>query len=288
MQFVSRRKLAGNCALTAFAVLQNANRTVAQNSRRPVQAAGAALIDHPRGQFSFLPGIPAYSSGVVARKGYEIVHATFSRLPSVHAGFKAIEDHLSGLKLPKTALCAVELRIPQALTLEDFSKFNNSYVEVLKSWGIVLENGLNPVARTNVAPVAFPPSEPSFHAFSYSIPSTIPQKTFIVAGGGEIGDLGKYPGDIVGRGDTSPAGIARKVRYVMALMEGRLRGMHADWPEVTAIDVYTAHDLGGAIVTELLKASGHNAFIWNYSRPPIKELDFEMDLRGVRHEIVLG
>ena len=276
MQSVSRRKAVG---ALAGAALRNPRRAMAQSS-------GAA--DHPGGQYRFLPAIPAYSSGVVARDGYEIVHATLSRAPSVKAGFQAIQEHLASLKLLKTALCAVELRLPRALSLEDFGAFNNGYIQVLKNWGIVLADGVNPVARTNVAPVASPPSEPAFHAFSYAMPSKIARKTFVVAGGGEIADLSKYPGAIVRHGDTSAPAIAEKTRYVMGLMEDRLRGLGVNWPEVTAIDVYTAHDLHPELLEEMLKRSGHNAVIWNYTRPPITGIEVEMDLRGVRQEIVVG
>jgi hypothetical protein len=291
MQFVSRRNLIGNCALAVFAVLQNRKPASAQSSRRPAQGKGgqaAALVDHPRGQYSFLPGASAYSSGVVARDGYEIVHATFSRLPSLRAGFQAIDEHLSGLNLPKIALCGVELRSPRSLSLKDFGAFNASYVDVLKSWGLLLDGGVNPVARTNVAPVVFPPPEPAFYGFSYSVRSTAPQKTFIVAGAGEFGDLSRNPGDIVRRGDTSSPAIAEKTRYVAGIMGGNLRAMGVNWPDVTTIDLYTAHDLSEALLVEILKISGHNAVTWNYARPPILEVEIEMDLRGVRREIVLG
>jgi hypothetical protein len=272
MRVVSRRNM-----VTALAAL----------AARKALATSPVLADHPGGQYRFLPAIPAYSSGVIAREGFEIVHATFLRPVPVKAGFKAIQEHLTSLKLKKTALCAVELRLPRPLSLEDFGAFNSGYIDVLKSWGIVLDGGVNPVARTNVAPIAAPPSEPSFHGFSYAMKSSLRQKTFVVAGSGEIGDLGKYPGDLIRRGDTSPAGIAEKARYVMGVMEGRLRDLGAGWPEVTTIDIYTAHDLGKALVDELLKRAGHNAVTWNYTRPPITDIEVEMDLRGVRREVVL-
>ena len=158
-------------------------------------AESPTLVDHPSSQFKFLPAIPAYSSGVVARDGHEIVHAAFLHPRPVKAGFKAIEDHLASLKLKKTALCAVELRLPHPLSLEDFGAFNLGYINVLKSWGILLAGGVNPVARTNVAPIAAPPPEPSFHGFSYVTKSAIRLKTFVVAGSGEIGDLDA--GDVV-------------------------------------------------------------------------------------------
>jgi hypothetical protein len=206
----------------------------------------------------------------------------------VKAGFKAIDEHLVSLKLKKTALCAVELRLPHPLSLEDFGAFNLGYIDVLKSWGIVQAGGVNPVARTNVAPIAAPPAEPSFHGFSYVMNSAVRQKTFVVAGSGEIGDLGKYPGDLIRRGETSSAAIAEKASYVMRVMEARLRDLGVAWPDVTTINVYTANELSKPLVDELLKRTGHNAVTWNYTRPPITDIEVEMDVRGVRREVVLG
>jgi hypothetical protein len=245
------------------------------------------LLHHPQGHYSFLPGISAYSAGVVAQEGYEIVHATFSRLTSLRAGFEAIEQHLSGLSLPKVALCAVELRSPRSLSEEEFHAFNNGYIEALKNLAIVLKGGLNPVARTNVAPVLLPPPEPSIHGFAYTTPSTAPYRTFIVAGAGELPEGSTNPNDILLRGDVSSTALAEKARYVMTRMGERLHALGVNWPQVTAIDVYTARDLSGALVTEILKQASHNSLIWNYARPPIRDLEFEMDLRGVRCEIVL-
>jgi hypothetical protein len=278
-QRVSRRHLIGNCALAAFAGLQGTRRAVAQSSAR---------VDHPRGQYSFLHGIPAYSGGVVARDGYEIVHASFSRPLPLRAGFKAIDEHLSRINLPKIALCALELRSPLAFSAEEFSAFNSGYIEALRSWNILLEDGVNPIARTNVAPVLFPPSEPSIHGFSYVAPSAVSQRTFVVAGGGELPDGPINPGDIIRRGETNAAAMLEKIRFVRARMDARLRALGVSWPDVTAVNVYAAHDLSGNLVTEMLKETGHNAVTWNYARPPIKDVEFEMDLRGVTREIVFA
>jgi hypothetical protein len=245
------------------------------------------LLHHPQGQYSFLRGISAYSAGVVAQKGYEIVHATFSRLTSLRPGFEAIEQHLSGLSLPKVALCAIELRSPRSSCEEEFHAFNSGYIKVLESWGILLDRGLNPIARTNVAPVLLPPPEPSIHGFAYTAPSTAQCQTFVVAGAGELPEGSTNPNDILLCGDVSSAALAEKARFVMSRMQDRLHAMGVSWPQVTAIDVYTARDLTGALVTEILKQASHNTLIWNYARPPIKDLEFEMDLRGVRCEIVL-
>jgi hypothetical protein len=240
-----------------------------------------------RGSYSFLRGGAAYSAGVVANEGHEIVHASFAQTKPLRAGFEAIAQHLAALGIPKVALCAIQLRLPEPLTAEGFRDFNKGYVELLKSWDIFAD-GLNPVARTNVAPVVFPPSEPGIHAFSYVAPATNAPPTFIAAGAGEIADGATIPDDIVRRGETSADAMAEKARFVMAEMDARLSGLGGSWPDVTVITVYTARDLHSALMTDLLKPTSHNAITWHYARPPIAGLEFEVDVRGVRREIVLA
>ena len=79
-------------------------------------------------------------------------------------------------------------------------------------------------------------------------------------------------------------------RAVMGLMSGRLRGLGVGWDQVTASDVYTVHAICAEIENEIVKPMGAGAahgFTWHYSRPPIESIEYEMDLRGVRREVVL-
>ena len=45
----------------------------------------------------------------------------------------------------------------------------------------------------------------------------------------------------------------------------------------------------GHLVGELLAArgAGEGGVVWNYMRPPVVDLEFEMDVRGAAREIVL-
>ena len=61
---------------------------------------------------------------------------------------------------------------------------------------------------------------------------------------------------IVRAGDPSPDGIAEKARFVMDLMENRLRGLGGDWPDVTAIDVYTIHPVEPLLSEVVLGRAG--------------------------------
>ena len=67
-------------------------------------------------------------------------------------------------------------------------------------------------------------------------------------------------------------------------------GLGADWSRVNAIDVYTVHSLDAILPECVLNRAGASAvhgIRWHYTRPPITEFEFEMDLRGVRTELHL-
>jgi hypothetical protein len=109
------------------------------------------LIPHPQGQYLFLPGIAPYSCGAVSAPGFEIAHVTLHRPTPYRQGFDLIENHLEREGRPKAALCGVELRSPRPFTFQGFAEFNAEYASMLKDWGLFVD-GINPVARTNVAP----------------------------------------------------------------------------------------------------------------------------------------
>jgi hypothetical protein len=108
---------------------------------------------------------------------------------------------------------------------------------------------------------------------------------FVVAGSGEWPEGGVFPGDIVARGDVSAAGLEEKARFVLGKMEDRLAGLNASWREASAVQVYTVHDIHRILAAEILPRAGNGAGLtWHYCRPPITELEYEMDLRGVAFE----
>lgn len=248
------------------------------------------LIDHPSGNYRFLPGIAPYSCGVASMPGFEIVHATFHAAVPYRQGFERIENHLVERGRPRTALCAIELRAPRPWTFEGFAEFNAQYLGVLASWGVHVD-GLNPVARTNVAPAIAPPDETALFGFSYTMPAsaTVPP-TFVVAGAGEVREGPLSPDAVVWAGDTSAESIAHKAVQVMETMEHRLHRLGADWPDVTAVDIYTVHPIHHLLSDVVLRKSNAGAgqgIVWYLSRPPIVGIEFEMDLRGVQSEVRL-
>jgi len=246
------------------------------------------LRDHPTGNYRFLPGISAFSSGVIAMPGHEIVHATLGAPLPWRDGFALVERHLRAQGRTRTALCGVELRSPAPFTFDGFAKFNEGYRALLGEWDILVGDD-NPIPRTNVAPVIAAPGEPSLYAFAYTIGGTTLAPTFVVAGAGEMRDRAQGADGIVRRGDTSPDGMREKARFVMNVMQERMRALGADWRRATAIDVYTAQPIHDYL-DDILRPAGPAAIHgvrWFPSRPPIQGLEFEVDLRGVARELVL-
>ena len=247
------------------------------------------LLKNDRGNYHFWKGIAPYSAGVVAGAGFEIVHVRFTRALPLAAGLTRVRSEVLAAKRPIHALCGMALRSPVPFTFPGFNQFNAGYVKTLVEWGLLVD-GQNPVARTNIAPQVRPPREPAIYGFSYTVPSTLKVKTFVVAGAGELPEGSLDSHDVVRHGETSPDALREKIRFVMGLMTSRLQGLGVGWDQVTTSNVYTVHDIGAEVEKEIVQPMGAGAahgFTWHYSRPPIESIEYEMDLRGVRHELLL-
>ena len=237
------------------------------------------------GGYRYIPAVFQYSGGVAAEPGFEIVRLRFHRPVPLGEGFARIERTIREAGRPLTAFCACELRSPAPFTEEEFRAFNEIYAGTLKRWG-VMSGDTNPVARSNVCPAVDPPREPSFHAFCFTVvaQSTIP--TFVVAGSGEaLEGKGNYRDHTVRRGETSPDAILEKARYVLGEMERRLAALGFAWRDTTATQVYTVHDLHPFLADEIVRrGAARVGLTWHYARPPVRELEYEMDCRAVAVE----
>jgi hypothetical protein len=248
-------------------------------------------LANPKGGYHFLTGIAPYSSGVASMSGHEIVHVIMRNPPPYRKGFEFIDRHLAALGRPRQALCAIQLRIPRPFSFEEFSEFNQGYLDILDQWGLPVD-GVNPVARTNVAPEVGPPEEAVLYAFSYTVPlenDNLPP-TFIIAGAGELREGTLSPDFIVRSGDTGRDAVREKVKFVIGVIQSRLAGLKVNWAEVTTVNIYTVHPLQHLLAEELLipiQQAARHAVRWYYSRPPISGLEYEMDMRGVHRELYL-
>lgn len=240
------------------------------------------------GGYRFIRGVFQYSAGVAAQPGFQIQRARLRRAVPLAEGFAAIEDHLRKLRRPIMALCACELRLPAPLTENGFAAFNREYIQPLERWGIFRE-GVNPVARTNVCPAMGAPDNASFYAFSYTVPADDAPSTFVIAGSAEAPEgKGNYKDYAIRRGDQSPGGLREKARWVLGEMERRMAALDFDWRHTTATHLYTVYDIHPFFAEELVARNAvPGGLTWHFARPPVEELDYEMDLRGVATEVVI-
>lgn len=250
-------------------------------------AAATELVDFPEGGYRYLKGVFQYSGGVAALPGFAIERMVFPEALPLAAGFEAIAAHLAALGRPLAALCACELRSPAPFSEAGFEAFNRHYAGTLEGWGLA-RGARNPVARTNVCPLVKVPAAPAFHAFSYTVAigDAPGPASFVVSGGGEARDgQGSYREGMVRLGDTSRDGLREKLRYVMGEMERRSAALGFGWTDASAVQAYTVHDIGALVFDEIVRR-GELAcgLTWQLTRPPIVDMEVEMDLRRVRCE----
>jgi hypothetical protein len=240
------------------------------------------------GNYSFIPALFQYSSGAAASPGYEVERVRFDKMPPLAEGFALIAKYIQDAGRPLTSFCACELRSPAAFSEDGFLKFNQHYVKTLAEWGL-FDGSTNPVARSNVCPEIDPPAEPSFYAFSFTRPSGNTSPSFVIAGSAEArGGSGSYPERIVRYRDLSPDGLREKVRFTVGSMESRLGAFGLGWKDTTAAQAYTVHDFHPVIADELVRRGVlRSGLIWHFARPPVIDLEYEMDCRRVMRETVI-
>lgn len=245
-------------------------------------------VDFLPGSYRYIPGVFQYSAGVAAMPGHAIRRVRFRRPVPLAHGFDRIAACIRAAGRPLTAFCACELRSPAPFTEEGFRAFNEVYVVTLRAWGL-FDGRINPVARSNVCPEIDPPPEPSFHAFAFTVAAPRAAPSFVIAGSGEAPEgRANYRDHIVRRGETSADALREKARFVLGEMERRLGLVGFAWGDTTATQVYTVRDLFPFLGDEIVRrGAAHAGLTWHFNRPPVRELEFEMDCRGVASEQVI-
>jgi len=248
-----------------------------------------ATLSAAAGGFRFIPGVYQYSAGVAAAPGYRLERVRFAEPLPMAEGFARIAAVLAAAGRPKQAFCACELRSPAPFTEAGFEAFNREYGSVLTDWGIFLD-GKNPVARSNVCPELHKPPSPSFHAFTFTVEDANAAPSFLVAGSGESAEgKGTYRENTIALGDLSPAGLRLKAHWVLGEMERRMAALGFTWAATTGVQAYTVHDLHPFLADELVaRGAARHGLTWQFCRPPVVDLEYEMDCRGMMTEHVLA
>ncbi|MGE0796967.1 MAG: hypothetical protein AB7G13_08070 [Lautropia sp.] len=248
------------------------------------------VLPQTDGGYRYLKGVFQYSAGVVADRGYRLERARFAKPLALEDGFAAVQSHLRSLGRPLSALCACELRSPKPFTEAGFEEFNKRYVGSLDAFRL-LKDGINPVARTNVCLEIDPAPGVRVYAFSYAVPESDGNapRDFVISGSGEVPEgKGNYLEHVIRLGDRSADGLRAKARWVCEEMERRMGAFGLGWEDASATQLYTVHDIHPFLADELVRRGAARCGLsWHFSRPPVEQLDFEMDVRGIRREIVV-
>jgi hypothetical protein len=244
--------------------------------------------EFPAGNYRFIPAVFQYSGGAAADPGYEVERVRFDGMPPLAEGFARIATYIRAAGRPLTSFCACELRSPGAFTDDGFRNFNQHYVKTLAEWGL-FDGTLNPVARSNVCPEVDPPAEPSFFAFSFTRPSQATTPSFVISGSAEAREGGaSYAERTVRYRDLSPDGLKEKVRFTLSQMENRLGAFGFTWNDTTAVQAYSVHDFHPVVADELVRRGAmRSGLTWHFARPPVIDLEYEMDCRRVMREMVI-
>src|SRR5215471_6517077 len=260
----------------------------ASGVRNQLEWRGNMVKSFQAGNYRFIPAVFQYSSGAAADEGFAIERVRFDKLVPLAEGFAQIAKYIQAAGRPLTAFCACELRSPAAFTEEGFRAFNLHYVKTLAEWGLY-DGTTNPVARSNVCPELDPPAEPAFYAFSFTRESKEKSPSFVIAGGAEAREgAGGYPERIVRYRDLSPEGLKEKVRFTARAMEERLATFNFTWKDATGVQAYTIRDFHPVLADELVRrGAARSGLTWHYARPPVIDLEYEMDCRRVLREIVI-
>jgi hypothetical protein len=252
------------------------------------EVAMAEIIDFKAGDFSFLvaPGGP-FSAGVRANNGFALHRARFARPVPMMDGFARIKQHLAKLGRPVTALAACELRSPKPMTVPEFQEFNREYLKTLHEWGC-RDGEINAPARSNIAPITEAPAGSSFFAFTYTVAETNASGDFLISGLPEIKAGATGSDRTFGGRDVSLKGLAAKARYVMDGLRARVEALGCDWNAITASQVYTVHDFRPVLENLFAELNiSQIGVAWYPGWPPVNDMEFEVDVRRVRTELVI-
>ena len=110
-----------------------------------------------------------------------------------------------------------------------------------------------------------------------------------MAGSGESAEgKGNYRDHTVRLGDTSPSAMKEKAQYVLGEMERRMALLGFKWADTTASQLYTVHDPHPFLASEIVRrGAATRGLTWHFARPPVVDLEFEMDCRGIAVERVI-
>ena len=112
---------------------------------------------------------------------------------------------------------------------------------------------------------------------------------FVIAGSGEAQEgHASYRERTIRYRETGPDAMREKAKYVLGEMERRMAALGFTWTDTTAAQVYTVHDLHPFLADDIVKrGAARHGLTWHFCRPPVVDLEYEMDCRGIESELAI-
>jgi hypothetical protein len=82
--------------------------------------------------------------------------------------------------------------------------------------------------------------------------------------------------------------MKEKLRFTTREMESRMEVFGFGWKDTTGVQAYTVHDFHPVIADELVRRGAlRSGLTWHFARPPVIDLEYEMDCRRVAREVLI-
>jgi hypothetical protein len=111
----------------------------------------------------------------------------------------------------------------------------------------------------------------------------------VIAGGAEAREgSGTYVERTMRYRDLSPEGLREKVRFTTSQLENWMAAFGFGCKDTTGVQAYSVHDFHHALADELVRRGAlRSGLTWHFARPPVVDLEYEMDCRRVMREVVI-
>ncbi len=243
------------------------------------------LLDNQLGAYRILPGGAAYCTGIVPYEGFEVVRIQLRSWLPLDEAYAFIEEYLRSQGRPIQAFCGIEMRVPEQLTLADWSSFNAPYLAQLRKWGL-LHGDYSGVCRSNIALASFAPQVPSMCAFSFTAPASAEGVSFCLSGTADL-DLNDK---IIAEHDIRPAAMRKRTQHTIAVIGSSLSKLGLSWKDAHQLALFHVCEIPDLWEASVLGEAGEavrQGVIVYRGRPPIVGGEVELEARGNRRGLTL-
>ena len=239
----------------------------------------AATVEFSAGGYSFIPGVFQYSAGVGALAGYTDPARAFPRAPAAARRVGPYRAFHTGSGPAADRVLRVRTAVAGAVHRGRVFAPSTDLCRELQKWGVLTARSIRSRAAM-CAPSSTRPPSPRFHAFCFTSPARDAAPSFVIAGSGEArkGD-GEATRPHRPPRRTSADGMREKAASCSARWSGgwpRSACPGPTPPRRRSIPCTTSIRFSP---TSSCGAAPPSGLTWHYARPPVRDLEYEMDCR---------